>query len=73
MFQIDQLKHKLNHMEEECKLERKQSLKLKNDIETQPRKEQIFQLQQENEVLKMKVQELEAIIQVRSAGFYTHA
>uniref|UniRef100_A0A3B3SKP5 Caspase recruitment domain family member 11 n=1 Tax=Paramormyrops kingsleyae TaxID=1676925 RepID=A0A3B3SKP5_9TELE len=67
-LEIDQLKHKLNHMEEECKLERKQSLKLRNDIETQPRKEQIFQLQQENEVLKMKVQELEAIIQPEMKG-----
>ena len=63
-FQIDQLKHKLNKLEEECTMERRQSLKLKNDIENRPRKEQIFELERENEVLKMKVQELQSIIQV---------
>ncbi|KAJ8344906.1 hypothetical protein SKAU_G00290990 [Synaphobranchus kaupii] len=62
-LQIDQLKHKLNKLEEECKMERRQSLKLKNDIENRPRKEQIFELERENEVLKMKVQELQSIIQ----------
>ncbi|KAL4624414.1 caspase recruitment domain-containing protein 11-like [Arapaima gigas] len=62
-LEIDQLKHRLNHVEEECKLERKQSLKLRNEIENQPRKEQIFELERENEVLKMKIQELESIIQ----------
>ncbi|KAJ8389673.1 hypothetical protein AAFF_G00115490 [Aldrovandia affinis] len=62
-LKIDQLKHKLNKLEEECKMERRQSLKLKNDIENRPRKEQIFELERENEVLKMKVQELQSIIQ----------
>lgn len=63
-FQIDQLKHKLNKVEEECKMERKQSLKLKNDIENRPRKEQIYELERENEVLKIKLQELQSLIQV---------
>lgn len=62
--QIDQLKHKLNKVEEECKMERKQSLKLKNDIENRPRKEQIYELERDNELLKLKVQELQSIIQV---------
>lgn len=62
--QIDQLKHKLNKVEEECKMERRQSLKLKNDIENRPRKEQIYELERENEVLKFKLQELQSIIQV---------
>ncbi|XP_036409507.1 caspase recruitment domain-containing protein 11 [Megalops cyprinoides] len=62
-LEIDQLKHKLNKLEEECKMERRQSLKLKNDIESRPRKEQIFELERENEVLKLKVQELQSIIQ----------
>lgn len=65
-LQIDQLKHKLNKLEEECKMERRQSLKLKNDIENRPRKEQIFELERENEVLKIKLQELQSIIQVKS-------
>ncbi|KAJ8251127.1 hypothetical protein GJAV_G00217580 [Gymnothorax javanicus] len=62
-LQIDQLKHKLNKLEEECSMERRQSLKLKNDIESRPRKEQIFELERENEMLKIKVQELQSIIQ----------
>ncbi|XP_041073631.1 caspase recruitment domain-containing protein 11-like isoform X1 [Polyodon spathula] len=62
-LEIDQLKHRLNKMEEECKLERKQSLKLKNDIENRPRKEQVLELQRENEGLKLKIQELQSIIQ----------
>ncbi|XP_030645608.1 caspase recruitment domain-containing protein 11 [Chanos chanos] len=62
-LEIDQLKHKLNKVEEECKMERRQSLKLKNDIENRPRKEQIFELERENEMLKIKVQDLQSIIQ----------
>lgn len=65
-LQIDQLKHKLNKLDEECKMERRQSLKLKNDIENRPRKEQIFELERENEVLKIKLQELQSIIQVKT-------
>ncbi|ERE76829.1 caspase recruitment domain-containing protein 11, partial [Cricetulus griseus] len=60
---IDQLKHRLNKMEEECKLERNQSLKLKNDIENRPKKEQVLELERENEMLKTKIQELQSIIQ----------
>uniref|UniRef100_A0A8C5SPB6 Caspase recruitment domain family member 11 n=1 Tax=Laticauda laticaudata TaxID=8630 RepID=A0A8C5SPB6_LATLA len=62
-LQIDKLKHKLNKVEEECKLERNQSLKLKNDIENRPKKEQVLELEHENEVLKTKIQELQSIIQ----------
>uniref|UniRef100_A0A3Q2XL97 Caspase recruitment domain family member 11 n=1 Tax=Hippocampus comes TaxID=109280 RepID=A0A3Q2XL97_HIPCM len=62
-LEIDQFKHRLNKMEEECKMERKQSLKLKNDIENRPKKEQIFELKRENETLKIKLQELQSIIQ----------
>lgn len=67
-LQIDQLKHRLNKMEEECKLERNQSLKLKNDIESRPKREQVLELERENEMLKTKLQELQAILQVRAAG-----
>ncbi|XP_029432677.1 caspase recruitment domain-containing protein 11 isoform X2 [Rhinatrema bivittatum] len=62
-LEIDQLKHWLNKVEEECKLERNQSLKLKNDIENRPRKEQVLELERENEVMKTKIQELQSIIQ----------
>ncbi|XP_041942176.1 caspase recruitment domain-containing protein 11 isoform X6 [Alosa sapidissima] len=62
-LEIDQLKHKLNKVEEECTMERKQSLKLKNDIENRPRKEQILQLEHDKEMLQIKLQELQSIIQ----------
>lgn len=55
-------------MEEECKLERNQSLKLKNDIENRPKKEQVLELERENEMLKTKIQELQSIIQVRAGA-----
>lgn len=45
-------------------MERRQSLKLKNDIKNRPKREQIFELERENEILKLKLQELQAIIQV---------
>ncbi|KAK2833742.1 hypothetical protein Q5P01_017631 [Channa striata] len=61
-LEIDQLKHRLNKVEEECKMERRQSLKLKNDIENRPKREQIFELERENEMLKIKLQELQSII-----------
>ncbi|KAM5229241.1 caspase recruitment domain-containing protein 11 [Ctenodactylus gundi] len=62
-LEIDQLRHRLNKMEEECKLERNQSLKLKSDMESRPRREQVLALECENEGLKTKVQELQAAIQ----------
>lgn len=62
--QIDQLKHTLNKMEEECRMERRQSRKLKNDIENRPKKEQIFELERENELLRIKLHDLQSIIQV---------
>ncbi|XP_034448253.1 caspase recruitment domain-containing protein 11 isoform X1 [Hippoglossus hippoglossus] len=62
-LEIDQLKHRLNKLEEECKMERRQSLKLKNDIENRPRKEQIFELERENDMLKIKLQDLQSIRQ----------
>ncbi|KAB0403466.1 hypothetical protein E2I00_001918 [Balaenoptera physalus] len=60
-LEIDQLKHRLNKMEEECKLERNQSLKLKNDIENRPKREQVLELERENEMLKTKTQELHTV------------
>ncbi|XP_072838514.2 caspase recruitment domain-containing protein 11 [Pogona vitticeps] len=67
-IEIDQLKHRLNKMEEECKLERNQSLKLKNDIENRPKKEQVLELERENEMLRTKIQELQSIIQAGERG-----
>jgi len=39
-------------------------LKLKNDIENRPKKEQVLELERENEMMKTKIQELQSIIQV---------
>ncbi|XP_018422292.1 PREDICTED: caspase recruitment domain-containing protein 11 [Nanorana parkeri] len=62
-LEIDRLKHHLNKMEEECKLERNQSLKLKNDIENRPKREQMMELERENEMLKIKIQDFQTMIQ----------
>nr|DBA20182.1 TPA: hypothetical protein GDO54_015898 [Pyxicephalus adspersus] len=62
-LEIDRLKHHLNKVEEECKLERNQSLKLKNDIENRPKREQMMELERENEMLKIKIQEFQSMIQ----------
>ncbi|KAF3846716.1 hypothetical protein F7725_003794 [Dissostichus mawsoni] len=62
-LQLVVLMNVLNKVEEECKMERRQSLKLKNDIENRPKREQIFELERENEMLKIKLQELQSIIQ----------
>lgn len=45
-------------------MERKQSLKLKNDIENRPKMEQIYELERENKMLKIKLQELQSSTQV---------
>ncbi|XP_069839736.1 caspase recruitment domain-containing protein 11 isoform X2 [Dendropsophus ebraccatus] len=62
-LEIDRLKHHLNKVEEECKLERNQSLKLKNDIENRPKREQMMELERENEMLKTKMQEFQSLLQ----------
>lgn len=48
-------------------MERRQSRKLKKDIENRPKREQILELEKENEVLKIKLQDLQSIIQVISS------
>lgn len=48
-------------------MERRQSRKLKNDIENRPKREQILELKRENEMLKIKLQDLQCIIQVISS------
>lgn len=50
--------------EDDCKLERKQTMKLKNAIEKRPSRDVIFELQRENELLKAKIQELDKPLQV---------
>uniref|UniRef100_A0A8C5MWZ5 Caspase recruitment domain family member 9 n=1 Tax=Leptobrachium leishanense TaxID=445787 RepID=A0A8C5MWZ5_9ANUR len=62
-LEIDMLKHSLMKAEDDCKLERKQTLKLKNAIEKRPSQDVIYELQRENELLKAKIQELDNPLQ----------
>lgn len=48
-------------------MERNQSLKLKNDIENRPKKEQVMKLERENEMLKTEIQKLQTIVKVSRA------
>ncbi|CAI9546717.1 unnamed protein product [Staurois parvus] len=49
--------------EDDCKLERKQTMKLKNAIEKRPSRDVIYELQRENELLRAKIQELDKPLQ----------
>ncbi|XP_063287693.1 caspase recruitment domain-containing protein 9 isoform X1 [Pelobates fuscus] len=62
-LEIDMLKHSLMKAEDDCKLERKQTSKLKHAIEKRPSQDVIYELQRENELLKSKIQELDVPLQ----------
>ncbi|NWV66169.1 CARD9 protein, partial [Malurus elegans] len=64
LLQIDQLKHSLMKAEDDCKLERKHTMKLKHAIEQRPSHEVVWEIQQEKELLLAKNQELENTLQV---------
>lgn len=50
--------------EDDCKLERKHTMKLKHAIEQRPSHEVMWEIQQEKELLLAKNQELENTLQV---------
>lgn len=50
--------------EDDCKLERKHTMKLKHAIEQRPSHEVVWEIQQEKELLLAKNQELENTLQV---------
>ncbi|NXR16543.1 CARD9 protein, partial [Cinclus mexicanus] len=64
LLEIDQLKHSLMNAEDDCKLERKHTMKLKHAIEQRPSHEVVWEIQQEKELLLAKNQELENTLQV---------
>ncbi|XP_065593391.1 caspase recruitment domain-containing protein 9 isoform X2 [Cyrtonyx montezumae] len=64
LLEIDSLKHSLMKAEDDCKLERKHSMKLKHAIEQRPSHEVMWEIQQEKELLLAKNQELENSLQV---------
>lgn len=51
--------------EDDCRVERKHTLKLRHAMEQRPSQELVWQLQQEKTLLQARVQELEATMQVR--------
>ncbi|XP_009873844.1 PREDICTED: caspase recruitment domain-containing protein 9 [Apaloderma vittatum] len=63
MLEIDHLKHSLMKAEDDCKLERKHTMKLKHAIEQRPSHEVVWEIQQEKELLLAKNQELENTLQ----------
>ncbi|XP_053552103.1 caspase recruitment domain-containing protein 9 isoform X1 [Bombina bombina] len=67
-LEIEKLKHNLMKAEDDCKVERKQTLKLKNAIEKRPSQDVIYEMQRENALLKAKIQELENPLQVPKEG-----
>ncbi|XP_042734758.1 caspase recruitment domain-containing protein 9 isoform X4 [Lagopus leucura] len=63
LLEIDSLRHSLMKAEDDCKLERKHSMKLKHAIEQRPSHEVMWEIQQEKELLLAKNQELENTLQ----------
>ena len=57
---MDRLKHSLMKAEDDCKVERKHTLKLRHAMEQRPSQELLWELQQEKAQLQARVQELEA-------------
>ncbi|XP_053775283.1 caspase recruitment domain-containing protein 9 [Desmodus rotundus] len=59
-LEVDRLKHSLMKAEDDCKVERKHTLKLRHAMEQRPSQELLWELQQEKAQLQARVQELEA-------------
>ncbi|XP_078454709.1 caspase recruitment domain-containing protein 11-like isoform X2 [Lampetra planeri] len=67
-LEIDQLKHSLNKAEEEYALERRASLRLQHDMEANPGRERLVELERTNMALSTKVAEMQVLLQSRSQG-----
>nr|XP_032817183.1 caspase recruitment domain-containing protein 11-like isoform X1 [Petromyzon marinus]XP_032817184.1 caspase recruitment domain-containing protein 11-like isoform X1 [Petromyzon marinus]XP_032817185.1 caspase recruitment domain-containing protein 11-like isoform X1 [Petromyzon marinus]XP_032817187.1 caspase recruitment domain-containing protein 11-like isoform X1 [Petromyzon marinus] len=67
-LEIDQLKHSLNKAEEEYALERRASLRLQHDMEANPGRERLVELERTNLALSTKVAEMQVLLQSRSQG-----
>ncbi|KAM7093067.1 caspase recruitment domain-containing protein 9 isoform 1-T1 [Molossus nigricans] len=67
-LEVDRLKHSLMKAEDDCKVERKHTLKLRHAMEQRPSQDLLWELQQEKALLQARVQELEASVQVGAAG-----
>lgn len=71
--QIDRLKHSLMKAEDDCRVERKHTLKLRRAMELRPSQELLWELQQEKALLQARVQGLEASVQVGPWGWRRRA
>ncbi|XP_032993825.1 caspase recruitment domain-containing protein 9 isoform X1 [Lacerta agilis] len=67
-LEIDCLRHSLMKAEDDCRLERKHTLKLKHAIEQRPSHEVVWEIQREKELLLAKNKELESTLQVTKTG-----
>ncbi|XP_027412553.1 caspase recruitment domain-containing protein 9 isoform X2 [Bos indicus x Bos taurus] len=63
LLEIDRLKHSLMRAEDDCRVERKHTLKLRHAMELRPSQELLWELQQEKALLQARVQGLEASVQ----------
>ncbi|XP_040601142.1 caspase recruitment domain-containing protein 9 isoform X3 [Mesocricetus auratus] len=63
-LEVDRLRHSLMKAEDDCKVERKHTLKLRHAMEQRPSQELMWELQQEKALLQARVQELEVSVQV---------
>lgn len=57
--------------EDDCKVERKHTLKLRHAMEQRPSQELMWELQQEKDLLQARVQELEVSVQVGLPAVHT--
>lgn len=57
--------------EDDCKVERKHTLKLRHAMEQRPSQELMWELQQEKDLLQARVQELEVSVQVGRPAVHT--
>uniref|UniRef100_A0A8C7D036 Caspase recruitment domain family member 9 n=1 Tax=Oncorhynchus kisutch TaxID=8019 RepID=A0A8C7D036_ONCKI len=62
-LEIEKLKHSLMKAESDSKIQRKQTVNLKNAIEKRPSQDVIWQLQRDNDLLTVRIQELESSAQ----------
>ncbi|KAM8802421.1 caspase recruitment domain-containing protein 9 isoform 2-T2 [Rhynchonycteris naso] len=62
-LEVDRLRHSLMKAEDDCKVERKHTLKLRHAMEQRPSQELLWELQQEKALLQARVQELEVSVQ----------
>ncbi|KAM8802420.1 caspase recruitment domain-containing protein 9 isoform 1-T1 [Rhynchonycteris naso] len=67
-LEVDRLRHSLMKAEDDCKVERKHTLKLRHAMEQRPSQELLWELQQEKALLQARVQELEVSVQVGAGG-----